>query len=139
MLAGTSAYFGPPERWIERAALVRAEGLAEVAAGAMERWFTADFGDWVRWRDALAATPREGYAACCDALAVWDFRAELPRSPRRRSSSSAPRTRRRRPADAEAIAERDSRRTLVVVPHAAHLLNVEQPEAFTGAVLDHLA
>ena len=31
VLAGTSAYFGPPERWTERAALVRAEGLAEVA------------------------------------------------------------------------------------------------------------
>ena len=104
----------------------------------MERWFTADFGDWVRWRDALAATPREGYAACCDALAVWDFRAELPRisAPTLAVVGAAdPAT---PPADAEAIASAIPGAKLIVVPGAAHLLNVEQPEAFAAAVLDHL-
>ena len=42
------------------------------------------------------------------------------------------------PADAEAIAGAIPGAKLVVVPHAAHLLNVEQPDAFTAAVLDHL-
>ena len=27
---------------------------------------------------------------------------------------------------------------LVTIPHAAHLANVEQPDAFTAAVLSHL-
>ena len=138
LLAGTSAYFGPPERWIERAAFVRAGGLAEVAAGSMERWFTANFGGWVRWRDALAATPPEGYASCCDALALWDFRSELigvsvPTLVVVGAQDPATTS-----ADAELIADAIPGAKLVVIPGAAHLVNVEQPEAFTAAVLDHL-
>jgi 3-oxoadipate enol-lactonase len=138
VLAGTSAYFGPPERWIERAAFVRGGGLAEVAAGSMERWFTADFGGWVHWRDALAATPPEGYASCCDALALWDFRSELIGVSVPTLVIVGAQDPATTPADAELIADAIPGAKLVVVPGAAHLLNVEQPEAFTAAVLDHL-
>jgi len=138
LLAGTSAYFGTPERWIERAALVRAGGLAKVAAGSMERWFTADFGGWVHWRDALAATPPEGYASCCDALALWDFRNELIGVSVPTLVIVGAQDPATTPADAELIADAIPGAKLVVIPHAAHLLNVEQPEAFTAAVLDHL-
>ena len=138
LLAGTSAYFGPPKRWIERAAFVRGGGLAEVAAGSMERWFTADFGGWVHWRDALAATPPEGYASCCDALALWDFRSELIGVSVPTLVIVGAQDPATTPADAELIADAIPGAKLVVVPRAAHLLNVEQPEAFTAAVLDHL-
>ena len=138
VLAATSAYFGPPERWRERARLVRSEGMEQVADAAMERWFTPSFPDTSRHRDLLAATPPEGYAACCDALARWDFRdrlgsigvptlvvvgAEDPATP---------------PEDAQTIAAGIPGARLVVVEEAAHLLNVEQPGAFDRAVLDHL-
>ena len=138
LLAGTSAYFGPPERWIERAAFVRGGGLAEVAAGSMERWFTADFGGWVHWRDALAATPPRG-------LRLVLRRARALGLPKRADRHSAPtlvivgaQDPATTPADAELIADAIPGAKLVVVPRAAHLLNVEQPEAFTAAVLDHL-
>jgi 3-oxoadipate enol-lactonase len=138
VLAGTSAYFGPPARWLDRIAQVQAEGMGPVAEAAMERWFTPAFTAVAPYRDGHAATPAEGYIACCDALAVWDFRSELlavsvptlvvvgaedPATP---------------PEQAEVIAEGIPGSRLVVVPDAAHLLNVEQPEAFNRAVLGHL-
>jgi 3-oxoadipate enol-lactonase len=138
VLAATSAYFGPPERWIERAEIVRAEGMEAVAEAATGRWFTPAFTDPAPYRAQLAATPPEGYAACCDALAEWDFRTQLlavsvptlvvvgaedPATP---------------PVQAYAIADGIPGSRIVVVPGAAHLVNVEQREAFDRAVLDHL-
>jgi 3-oxoadipate enol-lactonase len=138
VLAGTSAYFGPPERWLDRIAQVEAEGMAPVAEAAMGRWFTPAFTELEQYREGHASSPAEGYVACCDALAVWDFRSELlgvsvptlvvvgaedPATP---------------PEQATVIAEGIPGARLVVVPDAAHLLNVEQPEAFNRAVLDHL-
>jgi 3-oxoadipate enol-lactonase len=138
VLAGTSAYFGPPERWLDRIALVQAEGMGLVAEAAMGRWFTPAFTGLAPYREGHASTPAEGYVACCDALAVWDFRSELlgvsvptlvvvgaddPATP---------------PDQAKVIAEGIPGARLVVVPAAAHLVNVEQPGAFNRAVLDHL-
>jgi 3-oxoadipate enol-lactonase len=138
VLAGTTAYFGPPERWTERAAQVEAEGMGPVAEATMARWFTRGFAATAPYQETLASTPAEGYIACCNALAVWDFRSELigisaptlvvvgaedPATP---------------PEQAQAIAEGIPGARLAVIPGAAHLVNVEQPEAFNRAVLDHL-
>ena len=138
VLAGTSAYFDPPERWVERAALVRAEGTEPIADATMGRWFTPVFGDTGPFRDALVATPREGYAACCDALRDWDFRGELGsiNAPTLvLVGSDDPAT---PPSDAQAIAGGIPGARLTVVPNAAHLLNVEQPKAFDQALVAHL-
>ncbi len=139
VLAGTSAHFGPPERWIERAALVRTEGLEPIADATMGRWFTPAFADVEPFRDLLVATPPEGYAACCDALAAWDFRTELGRisAPTLVLVGEAdPAT---PPDQARLIADGIPGARLVVLAGAAHLLNVEQREAFDTAVLDHLS
>jgi 3-oxoadipate enol-lactonase len=137
VLASTSAYFGPPDRWVERALLVRAEGTEPIADATMERWFTPAFAGVAPYRAQLVGTPREGYAACCHALATWDFRAAL-------GSISAPtlvlvgsEDPATPPADAQLIANGIPAR-LTVLPEAAHLLNVEQPEGFNRAVLGHL-
>jgi 3-oxoadipate enol-lactonase len=137
VLAGTSAHFGPPETWIERAALVRAKGMEPIADATMGRWFTQTF-DSAAFRERFAATPQEGYAACCDALRDWDFRAELgsvsvptlvlvgaddPSTP---------------PEAAQLIADGIPGARVSVLPAAAHLLNVEQSGAFNRAALGHL-
>ncbi len=79
VLACTSARFGEPRFWRERAALVRRQGLGPVADGIVARWFTPGERAEVveRFRRMLVETPREAYAACCDALARWDFRGRL--------------------------------------------------------------
>jgi 3-oxoadipate enol-lactonase len=138
VLAGTSAYFGPPERWIERAEIVRAEGMEPIADATMGRWFTPTFADVGTFRDRFVSTPPEGYAACCDALRDWDFRGELGSvSPPTLVlvGSEDPAT----PLDqAQLIANAVPGARLEELRGAAHLLNVEQADSFNRAALAHL-
>jgi 3-oxoadipate enol-lactonase len=138
VLAGTSAYFGPPERWVERAELVRAEGMEPIADATMGRWFTAAYAGMAEQRARFVATPSEGYAACCDALRDWDFRADLGSVTAPTlvlAGADDPAT---PPDQAQLIADGIPGARLTVVPDAAHLLNVEQPDAFNRAALAHL-
>jgi 3-oxoadipate enol-lactonase len=139
VLACTSARFGEPEPWLERAAIVRRAGISPVVGPVLERCFTADAAaeDVAGCRAQLEATPVEGYAACCEALADWDFRSHLAsiRAPTLViCGAEDPAT----PVeDGAAIAEGIGA-PLVVIEGAAHLANVEQPEAFNAALLAHL-
>ena len=74
----TTAYFGTPEAWRDRAATVRAHGTAAIAEQVVDRWVTADYTDRSWLVDMLSAADSEGYAACCEALATLDLRADLP-------------------------------------------------------------
>ena len=104
----------------------------------MGRWFTPAFTGVAAFREMLVATPPEGYAACCDALRDWDFRDDLGSVSARTLvlvGSEDPAT----PTDhAQLIADGIPGARLTVIPDAAHLLNVEQPEAFDAAALGHL-
>lgn len=141
VLASTSARFGEPEPWLERAAVVRAQGLEPIADGIVGRWFTPGAPPEVvaRFRQQLVATPRETYAACCEALAGWDFRERLAgiRLPTlvvaAAEDSSTPRD------QAQLIADGIDGAALVVLSDAAHLANVERAEAFSTLVAEHLA
>jgi len=137
VLAGTSAYFGP-ERWIERAEIVRAEGMEPLADATMERWFTPAFGETAEFRERFVSTPAEGYAGCCDALRDWDFRDQL-------GSVSAPtlvlvgsEDPATPPDQARQIADGIPGARVEVIPGAAHLLNVEQADSFDHVALGHL-
>src|SRR5207245_8845838 len=77
MLSCTSARFGEPDAWLERAETVRAHGVEAVADAILGRWFTRRFGDVGRYREMLLSTDREGYARCCAAIAGWDVREEF--------------------------------------------------------------
>lgn len=139
VLAGTSPRFGTPEQWAERAETVRAEGLEPLVDATMGRWFTPAFAGVTPFRETFLATPREGYAACCDALRDWDFREGLGAVSAATLvlvGSGDPAT----PPDVgQSIAEGIPGARLEVIPGAAHLLNVEQAEAFGRAALAHLA
>ena len=143
VLCCTSARLGPPEAWAERAATVRSGGTAAVADGVLARWFTRAFRERrpevaERVRAMLLATPAEGYAACCEAIAAMDQRQAIgaiaaptlvlvgandPATP---------------PEHGEEIAGRIARSRLVVVPDAAHLANVEQAALVTAELVAHL-
>jgi 3-carboxy-cis,cis-muconate cycloisomerase/3-oxoadipate enol-lactonase len=132
------------EAYLERAAKVRAGGTGSVAGEVLERWFTPAFRERgrgeVEWAAAmLTATPDEGYAGCCEAIAAMDLRADLPRitAPTLvlagRDDPATP------PAHAEAIAAAIADARLEVVPGAAHLANIEQPGPVTRLLLEHLS
>jgi 3-oxoadipate enol-lactonase len=142
VLACTSVRFGPPEGWYERAGVVREEGLDGIADELLGRWFTPGFRaaqpeTVARFRAMLVATPREGYAACCDALARWDFRGELHRITAPTLVIAAAEDPSTPPAHGETIAA-GTGGELVVLEQAAHAANVEQPDAFSRALLRHL-
>jgi len=139
----TSANLGPPEAWLERAATVRAHGTAAVADAVVARWFTPDFRrlrprSVDAMRAMLAATPAEGYAGCCEAIAGMDLRADLPAVRARTLAVAAADDPATPPAHAHAIAGAIPGCRVVVVDRAAHLLNVERPAVATGLVLAHL-
>lgn len=141
VLACTSARFGDPEPWLERAAVVRQQGLESIADGIVARWFTDAAPPEVvaRFRRLLVETPRETYAAGCEALARWHFGDQLSsiRAPTLVIAAAEDRT--TPPDHSELIAREIPNAKLVVLPDAAHLANVERAEAFSKLVTEHLA
>jgi 3-oxoadipate enol-lactonase len=143
VLACTSAHLGPREQWDERARVVRAEGVDAIADALLGRWFTPELArdepeTVAHFRAMLAATPPEGYARCCEAVAAWDARGRISAITAPvlvLAGADDPAT----PVEhAELIASRIPGARLHVLERAAHLANVERAGAFTGAVLEHL-
>jgi 3-oxoadipate enol-lactonase len=138
VLACTAARFGEPEQWRERAAIVRADGMAAVTDAVLARWFTPAFAGVGPYRDMLLATDPEGYARCCEALARWDVRDELAaiRAPTLviagADDPSTP------PATVELVAARIPGARLEVIDQAAHIASIEQAEAFNRLIGEHL-
>jgi 3-oxoadipate enol-lactonase len=121
----------PPQQWLDRAANVRAHGVEFIADSVVARWFTPSYPDTAPWREMLAATPAEGYARCCEAIAPMDLRDDLSRI-------KVPTTvmfGRQDPVTGD-----EPRRLLGEVGHvveldAAHLASVEAAEAFNEVLL----
>jgi 3-oxoadipate enol-lactonase len=144
VLLCTTAYFGTPETWIERAATVREHGTEAVAEAGVERWLTEDFREREpavaeRMRAMIAAQPDEGYAECCGALERLDLRDQLDRiaAPTlviagAQDPSTPPET------HAQFIAGHIPNARLEVLDPGAHLINVERATEVTDLILDHL-
>jgi 3-oxoadipate enol-lactonase len=139
VLACTSARFSAPEAYIERAALVRAEGTAPIADATLDRWFTARFRDRGPFRRMLLAAPRDDYAACCEAVAGWDFRDRLGEISARALVIAGAEDPVTPPEHLEAVAAGIPNARLLVLPECAHLANVEQADRFNTALLEELA
>lgn len=142
VLCCTSARFPEPAIYLDRARTVREHGVEAIAEAVLERWFTPRFRatrpDVVeRFRGLLMSTPAEGYAACCEALAVWDFREELHAIAAPTLVLAAEDDPSTPPEHAELIADGVPDAELVVIRDAAHLANLEQPEAVARAIAEH--
>ncbi len=143
VLCCTAARYPPADQWSARAELVRREGLAAVADGVLERWLTPRFratqpATVEHYRAMLLSIPAEGYARCCEVVRDLDLRDDL-------DAVAAP-TLVLAGADDPAVTPDDLRVLtdglpdvrLTKVRDAAHLANVEQPDAVTRALLGHL-
>ncbi|MFI0352134.1 3-oxoadipate enol-lactonase [Actinomadura sp. 9N407] len=139
VLICTSPRFGGPEGWHERAALVRREGTAPLAETAAGRWFTPGFDGAEPYVAMLRATGPEGYAACCDALALFDATARLPEITAPTlviAGADDPAT----PPEghADRLADGIPGARLLVIDGAAHLAGAERPGPVTDAIIAHL-
>ncbi|UPZ27883.1 3-oxoadipate enol-lactonase [Streptomyces sp. LRE541] len=132
----SSAHFNGAKPWEERAALVRAEGLAGLAESAGSRWFTPGFTVPELVEDHRTADP-DGYAACCDALAAFDMRELLPRIGAAtllvagREDPATP------PAHLREIADAVPGAALVEIPGASHLAPAQRPETVLTVLRAH--
>jgi 3-oxoadipate enol-lactonase len=138
VLVSTSARFGSPAEWHERAARVRAEGMEAVADDALDKWFTPKFRARGRYREMQLAMPPDDYAAGLEAIAGFDFRGRLGEIGAPTLVVAAAGDVATPPEAAQQIADGIPGARLVVLDGAAHLANVEQPAAFTTVVVDHL-
>ncbi len=139
----TGAQLPPASNWTDRAATVRAHGSVAVAAAVVERWFTPEFlaahPDIRATHEAMvAATPAEGYAGCCEAIAALDLRDDLTSITAPTLAIAGADDPATPPAKLEEIAGGVKDGRLLVVPHAAHLANAEQPGIITPALIEHL-
>ncbi|MFI7407880.1 3-oxoadipate enol-lactonase [Streptomyces sp. NPDC049627] len=133
----SSAHFNGSGPWEERAALVRREGLAELAHSANARWFTPGFTVPELVADHRDADP-DAYAACCDALAAFDLRDRLTEIAvptlliAGREDPATP------PAHLREIADAVPGAALVELPGASHLAPAQCPQAVLTALRAHL-
>lgn len=142
VVANTAARIGLEAGWRDRAATVREQGMDPVAQSAADRWFTPAFRQnnpevVYPLIEQLAATLAEGYAACCDALAMADLRDDLTQMPRPMlviAGESDPVTTSR---DAEAIVVDAPHAHFLILP-ASHLSNVACAAAFNQHVITFL-
>ncbi|WP_127145452.1 3-oxoadipate enol-lactonase [Pelagibacterium montanilacus] len=83
ILCGTAGRIGDADLWNARIAAVRSEGIAAIADGILERWFTRDFRsadnpEFIGYRNMLVRQPVEGYVASCAAIRDFDRSADAP-------------------------------------------------------------
>lgn len=134
--------FGAPEPWHERAALVRSEGPGALLGTLVGRWFTpaGQRDDALRARVAtmLASVDAEGYAGCCEAIAGLELSAELEAVAAPTLVVAGALDPVVTPEVALDLAGGIAGSSLLVLPAASHLANLEQPARFAEAVLDHL-
>ena len=143
VVCSAAARMPRPNDYAERAKLVRAQGMEAIADRVIGRWFTPGFltlrPDVVAGIKALlVATPPEGYAATCEALVAMDLRDSLPRIAASTLVIAAAQDQATPLEQSQEIARRTPGAKLVVISDAAHLASVEQPEAVTNQILDHL-
>jgi 3-oxoadipate enol-lactonase len=143
VLCCTSARLGPPEMWADRAATVRAQGADAVADAGIQRWLSPGFIEREPEiaggiRAMLAATPAEGYAACCGVIEHMD---QVPQLGEIRAptlviaAEDDPAT---PPEHGALIASAVPGARLEIVPDARHLATIEQPAAMTELIVSHL-
>ena len=146
VLANTTSTYGTqgPQMWEARAKAVGEGGMAAVKELAMQRYFTDDFrashSDIVdRIGAGFLATDPEGYIACCNAIRDLEFSGDLHRIAAPTLVIAGEKDVGTPVSMSKAIAEAIPGAKLAVIPGAAHLSAVENPEAFNKLVEDFLA
>ena len=130
--------------WQERIRIAESKGMAPLVQPTLERWFTENFRTnekekVERVAALIRSTPVAGYVGCCAAIPKIDVTARLKeiRTPALvicgNDDPATP------PAMAREIQQNIPGAKLALIPQAAHLANIEQPESFNRALADFLS
>ena len=142
VLANTACYYPDPTNWNNRIKAVRDGGIKAVADTVIAGWLTEEFRErepeaTARMKAMLLASPVEGYLACCAALSTLDQRALLP-TIKAKTLVIAGRHDPATPVAAGELIRDGIPGAKMTVLDAAHISNVEQPQAFADAVIGFL-
>ena len=142
IVCNTAAKVGQENAWLDRAALVREQGLMPIASTAASRWFTLPFIQSQTplvetLSNDLAASSAEGYASCCEALAKADLREQLTQISIPVLIIAGIQDPVTTVVDGQFMLERIPNAKMVEI-NAAHISNIEAPNAFNHAVTQFL-
>jgi len=146
MLADTTSRYpgdvGP--QWQERIKIAEDKGMAPLVQPTLERWFTEPFrklnpGPVAAIAKLIAATPVAGYAGCCHAIPKINLTSRLKEIKTPILVICGDQDPGTPPAMAKEIHDNAPGSTLVMIPQAAHLSNLENPAAFTEAMQGFMA
>ena len=142
-LCNTSTFMPPAKLWNDRITAVSEGGMAAIDQAVLERWFTQGFlaaqpDKAERVRQMILTCPHAGYAGCCAAIRDMDQRAhigaiDLPALVVIGTHDPAT------PPDHGELIVAAVKGAQSVTLDAAHLSNIEQPDAFNRAVFGFLA
>ena len=142
-LCDTASEMPPRSLWEERFEIARKEGIAGLVDGTIKRWFTAPFiarapQDIAKVREMILGTGVEGYLGCASAVRDMAQTTMLLKI----KAPTLILTGRQDPActvDQAIVLNRmiDGSK-FVILEDAAHLSNIEQPEAFNRTVRDFI-
>lgn len=141
--ANTGARIGSAALWERRIRDAGALGMDALVEPAVARWFTPRFRQTDpetadRFGRMLRGGSPTGYAGCCAALRDADLRADLHRIGKPTLVVTGTHDAATPPADGAFIREHVPGAELLALD-AAHLANVERPDAFTAGVLRFLS
>jgi 3-oxoadipate enol-lactonase / 4-carboxymuconolactone decarboxylase len=142
LLVDTAMAIPPAQSWTERAAKVRAEGIAAIADAVIARWVTPAFMSAAPaegLRAMLLRTPVEGYAASAEAIAAADLSAATAGLNLPTLIIVGAQDQSTPVASAQALNQAIAGSSLVVIENAAHIPLVEKPEEITRAMLNFLS
>ncbi|HSH92377.1 MAG TPA: 3-oxoadipate enol-lactonase [Ramlibacter sp.] len=143
VLANAAPHLPPPEGWTQRMQLAREKGMGALVDMVMPRFFSQAYRDkdepvYHSMRTSFTAMSGEGYAQCCAAIRDADFRAQLPRiaAPTLVLSGALDMATPHETYGSQLVTGIPGAKSLIL--EAGHISNVEQPEAFTRALLEFL-
>lgn len=146
VLADTTSRRPPnaAQMWGERVAMARANGMAGVLDSTLARWFTDGYRNtrrdvMARIGEQILSTPVDGFAGACAAIAKVDTLDRLKEIRCPVLIIVGDQDHGTPPEMARAIHENLPGSELRVIPSAAHLSNVEQPDVFNQALAAFLA
>jgi len=138
MVLADTGHAQPPEaikQWEERIRIAQTQGMKPLVPSTMERWFTPSFRESPpakKIAKLIEDTPVAGYVGCGQAIMKLNTTARLKEiklpvlAIAGEADPSAPGTRH--------IGENVPGAKLVMIPKAAHIANIEQPETFNQAL-----
>jgi 3-oxoadipate enol-lactonase len=125
--------------WQDRIRVAETKGMEPLVQATLERWFTEPFRnnkkeDVGRVAAQILKTPVPGYVGCCHAIPKINVTARLKELELPALVICGEQDPGTPPAMARDIQQNLPGAQLALIPQAAHLANIEQPEAFNRAL-----